>query len=334
MAQLPVYSNLDDKRTVFNKSGNFIINTVSEFDHWYNQITFLRNEATKNYRLSDEDEESIYIHYPYIFRGVGDAKYKIFASAQRHWLINNMNQWAKKDYLEFVQDLLDTASKLPLLDKVFKYYKLVARQRDFPIMSILQHYGAPTPLIDWTYNIDVSLYFATEYCTPISSANEIEKYFSVYLIDRSNQNSIDFLNIFKFHQGSYPLLKSFNNIQNEPSSIFYLSDFEKRIPRKSTSGFKDQRPLTILFNQRIIPQEGLFIFNPSSYIPLEDCFNVTAKNHNNNSNKMLCVNIHKDLSDYIRRKIKLVDIEKGFIYPDLEKNAEQIKETVLYDLVK
>ena len=335
MAQLPIYLTLVDKEKAFKQSENFKINSAKEFDSWYKQISNTQNLAKKNLFGDDlnENEVNVYRHYPYIFRGVGDAKFKTYSSAQRLWVINNMNEWAKKEYLEFIQDFIDKAGKLPLLDKVFKYYKLVPRQRDFPIMSILQHYGAPTPLIDWTYNIDVSLYFATEYCTPVTSANEIDQYFSINFINRDNQYSKEFQNIFQFHQGHFPMLKSFHNSTEETNSIIYLSDFENVIFKKDLKGFQDQRPLTILFNQRIIPQEGLFIFNPSSNIPLEDCINLNSKYQRSNLNKMYCVNIHKDLSDYIRRKINTQDIDKGFIYPDLEKSAEAIKQSVLNDLV-
>lgn len=88
-----------------------------------------------------------------------------------------MGQWANRSYLEYVNDLVKKASGLPLLAKVFKYYKLHYTQTDFPTLSILQHYGAPTPLIDFTYNLDVALYFATEFCKPSNSSNPLDHYF-------------------------------------------------------------------------------------------------------------------------------------------------------------
>lgn len=39
-----------------------------------------------------------------------------------------------------------------------------------PILSILQHYGAPTPLMDWSYNPDVALepFFCYNICKDLA----------------------------------------------------------------------------------------------------------------------------------------------------------------------
>lgn len=338
MSQLPVYSTLDEKSRVFQSSSYFIINTVEEFDRWYKEITNKQDHASKlvikDSQSETDAEDNVYNHYPFIFRGVGDAKYKIFSSAQRDWNINDMSQWAKKSYLEFVNDLIKQASGLPLLSKVFKYYKLHHKQTDFPTLSILQHYGAPTPLIDFTYNLDVALYFSTEFCQPSTSSNILDHYFSVNIIDRHIQDKNEFLNLFQFNGGGFPTLESFYDFQYNQNSIFYITDFENRYPRRNSRGFQDQRPLTILFNQRIIPQEGLFVFNASPSIPLEDCFDMQLGNSNLNLKQMQCVNIRKDLSDYVRRKIKISNIDKFYIYPELENYTKSVKTDVLNNLLK
>lgn len=129
-------------------------------------------------------------------------------------------------------------------------------------------------------------------------------------------------------------MKSFYELQENPNSIFYITDFENKFSKRSSQGFQDQRPLTILFNQRIIPQEGLFVFNPSPIIPLEDCFNSPEANSNLNLKKMMCINIKKDLSEYVRRKIKIKDIDRLYIYPELENYVKFVKNVVLDDLMK
>lgn len=336
MPQLPIYSTFQEKERVFKSSPYFIISTVKEFDSWYTLISSKQKNASKLVSKNGENEfdDTIYNHYPFIFRGIGEAKYKIFSSAQREWNVNNMSQWAKKNYLEFVNDLVKKASGLPLLAKVFNYYKLHYRQTDFPTLSILQHYKAPTPLIDFTYNLDVALYFAVEFCQPSTSSNDLDHYFSINIIDREIQNKNEFLNLFQFNGGGFPTLESFYDFQFNQNSIFYVTDFENQYSRRNSRGFQDQRPLTILFNQRIIPQEGLFVFNASPSIPLEDCFNMPLENSNLNLKQMQCVNIHKDLSDYVRRKIKISNIEKFYIYPELEEYAKSVKNFVLDELVK
>lgn len=336
MLQLKTYDNLEEKKSSFANYQHWSIDTVEDFDYWYKAITGKDShvEISSSKHEHNQLEDITYNKCRYIFRGVGDARYKIYSSGQRQWNCNNMAEWTTKSYLEFINDLLEEARKLPLLDRVFRFYKLAPIQRDFPLMSILQHYGAPTPLIDWTYNVNVALYFATEFCGPGTSSQEIDRYFSVNIIDRNAQSHREFLNILQFNPGSFPRLSSLYDSQKSVNTIFYLSDFENRFTKRSSKGFQDQRPLTILFNQRIIQQEGLFIFNPSPTIALEDCFNNIDSKRNLNLAPIICVNIHKDLSDYVRRKIKVKDINKGFIYPDLVQDAGRIKEIVLDNLFR
>lgn len=52
----------------------------------------------------------------------------------------------------------------------------------FSILSILRHYGAPSPLIDFTRNPFIALYFGAESTVVSNIDNEIDSYFSVYEI--------------------------------------------------------------------------------------------------------------------------------------------------------
>lgn len=332
MAKLPIYTSLEEKADAFQSYDDFVIDTVEKFDSWYRYMKYQKTYKRNLYSKPEEEEDTAYDSYRFIFRGAGDAKFKILSSAQRNWSLNKMEDWAKKSYLQYINDLISSARDIHLLKQVFKFYKLSTRQRDFPILSILQHYGAPTPLIDWTYSIDIALYFATEFCKPNYTSNRIDDYFSVSYIDRIEQPSSDFKNLLDLTGGRYPELKTYYHWQYNPEAIVYLTDFENSYSKKRSLGFADQRPLTILFNQRIIPQEGLFVFNPSPDIPLEDFFNGRAQSKMR-LNKMCCVNISKDISDYIRRKINLSNIDTGFIYPELQSDAVRINENVLNALV-
>lgn len=154
MGQLGSYSGFPEKLQKFAQSQPFFkIDTVDQFDDWYKLITTSDEYKAKASVPGEIDTRNM-------FRGMGEAKHKMFTSAQRFWILNELAQWwAPKRYLEFVQSFVNNAKGKLLFNKVFEYYRLSHNQRDFPILSILQHYGAPTPLMDWTYNVDVALYF-------------------------------------------------------------------------------------------------------------------------------------------------------------------------------
>ena len=304
MGQIPFYKTFQEKNYKFKSSTDFgRIDTIEEFDTWYKKI--------REPKLSEDYKQNNF------FRGLTEAKYKLFNSAQRLWILNDLVQWKNKGYIDFFQQLVNRAGDKLLFKKVFEYYNLHPTQRDFPLLSILQHYGAPTPLMDWSYNIDVALYFGTENVEVSYSSNDIDQYFSIYIIDKKKQKPKELSNLLDWNKGHFPQLNSFKDWENNVNSIFYISDFEN--DKTPTKGFRDNRPITTYYNLNILPQEGLFMFSPFSYKPLEDCFNTDHYKDGNNLELLPfnCYNIRKDLAEYIRRKIEYNGIDNKFIYPEL-----------------
>lgn len=325
MAALKLFSDLAEKRRSFENDTFFTIDTKRQFDEWFEFYTSDFKEKKKT---------------DFIFRGMGDARYKLYTSAQRIWMQNDMNEWSNGPYLSFVYDMIRRAKSYPLIAKVFDIYGYSIDERDFPILSILQHYWAPTPLMDWTYNINVALFFATEGLAGGHAGNQIGDYFSIYRIDKSKYRN-EFLNIRETNDNRLPSFESFMDWGDSPrndnrNTIVYISDFDEGnaygTRPTSTIQIIDQKPATSIYNQNIIPQEGLFIFNPFSEKTIDDVFNVDlgAEGWNLELRPFSCFNIKKDLADYIRRHIKeRYSIDKSFIYPHLYDDAEQIKNIVL-----
>ncbi|WP_370687652.1 FRG domain-containing protein [Fulvivirga ligni] len=62
------------------------------------------------------------------------------------------------------------------------------------VLSFMQHYGAPTPLVDFTRNIEIGIFFAIENLIGSEfqkSENIIDDYFSVFHINNENCKLID-----------------------------------------------------------------------------------------------------------------------------------------------
>ncbi|WP_153915598.1 FRG domain-containing protein [Shewanella sp. TC10] len=87
-----------------------------------------------------------------IFRGVIDEKYTLIPSVGRLPILKNVFEELSREKELLKQFKMQTALKLPCLP-----------QNDWEWLSLAQHYGLPTRLLDWTINPLVALYFATNH---------------------------------------------------------------------------------------------------------------------------------------------------------------------------
>ncbi len=315
MDELRIYKGLTEKRRFFHKSrssNHYNLEQINQFDDWYNKELSLDNSTKR-----------------IIYRGMSSAEYKLYNSAQRFWILNSLTMWKGKEhteYLKMFKFMLNRAKKDFLFEKVFEFYKLKKWEIDFPLMSILQHYGSPTPLLDWTYNLDVALYFATEQIKYFGKSNSPKDYFSIYKIDKSFNHDYTFINLKGVSINDTPKVDDYFKYVDQKNKIYFLSDFEDfAIKKKNIIG-----QFTSIYNQNIIPQEGMLIFNPFPTDPFEEYFSKASPS----KKPIYCVNIHKHMAEYIRRRLKKKRITKSFIYPSIMDNAKNALNTYLDDITK
>ena len=206
-------------------------------------------------------------------------------------------------------------------------------------ISLLQHYGAPTPLLDFTHGLNIALYFALDGMKNASSNNDIDNYFSLYIIDRNKCGNelVDIVSVLDhgLENGTAMLeeLKAqYPNTSLDYSLLKDVDKYTKWIKQDGTNdglckmdcGFLDN-PLNsstismietneILYwsNINIIAQKGCFVFYTKDDEPLEQYFGGT----NTYLPKLKCINIHKSLASYIKKKY-LQGLSKNDIYPDI-----------------
>ena len=129
-----------------------------------------------------------------IFRGVKEAKYKLYTSAQREWIKGDLSKKLGEDgFADFVDRVLYQLKKDTRLRNYLKTRGII--QNDMFLLSLLQHYGAPTPLLDFTYDREVALFFATREDEKSQSdetreTTEIDEYFSIYAFHTGTGKSV------------------------------------------------------------------------------------------------------------------------------------------------
>ena len=130
------YQTLSQKSIFFNQ---FWIETEKEF-----------NDIFERYQNC----------YNIIFRGLNESKYRLYSKMQRKWINEKLIE-KFGSYLDLLVALANNARREQnnILPRFLEYFK-EGQTNDLAILSYLQHYGCPTPLLDWT------LRFSTAFVIP------------------------------------------------------------------------------------------------------------------------------------------------------------------------
>lgn len=313
--KLPEYRALKEKEEFFE---SYVIESSKDFESFYNDFT---------------NKEGL------IYRGVNEAKFHIYTSAQRFWLTDNLK--SQSTFTEFIGKLL---CKLKSDNTIRDYLKSTdVAYNDVLGLAMLQHFGAPSTLIDFSLDLKGALFFAFDGMKKGNSENEIDDYVSIYILKRKDLEHSFLPNLTDmFAHDMESAAKMFEdfaaknpNTRVDASLIRKIEKFvcwyDPQNPQGGLSSFKTPlyigNPLveksfsTYKDNQKfywsninLIAQKGCFILNTHESQPLE-VFMAS------NGYKIVCFNIHKTLSEYIKDKIKLSSDD---IYPDLHKRISSI----------
>lgn len=356
---LPTYKSIEEKREFFARQKK---NPNKEFE--YLQIDTIEDLEEE----LDKFEKSIVLP---VYRGIGEAKYKLYTSAQREWIVNEWwKQLGENGFAEFISQTLSNLTKNNMLTEYFKSldkpydtlrdriewlieklraiesvesfkpWETIIEQesfylqaklidaihksfikpksliadigRDLRHLSFLQHYGAPTPLIDFTLKKKAALFFAIDGIGHHNHGGEdIENYLSIYACEYSSITPIE---------GFILLLSNSTNRNSENGGLM------KSLPKEWPLIFISN-PLWVLMptktvaswsNPNIIAQEGCFFLNMDGIKPLEERKEIR---------KMACLDIHKSLAPYIREKyLKPKGITKESLFPDFNAIAKEAYE--------
>ena len=309
MAKLTEYTQLADKAKYFrNGDAPIVLNVDGIFD------------KLEEFKATGD----------FVFRGSSEAKHKLYNSAQRHYINNELFKHVPKadmsnHYDAFITSLIDecknwnngTVKNLLINNKIHE-------ENSLAYLSYMQHYGVPSPFLDFTFDPYIALFFALDNFSNHPSNSEIDNYFSIY---------------YTYHNNT--IFESWKWVFDEKTPNLVSGD----IPYSNVSKHQmhillpNDEAYQIINNTNIINQKGLFFYNNNPYKPLEDAYYddaVSIKSHlgTKKFNELLihdefggCYNIHKSLAPYILDILKSKGITKDFIYPDIYK----MKNTIIYN---
>jgi hypothetical protein len=224
-------------------------------------------------------------HYrKWIFRGESDANWELKSSLHRAFEeaqeihTNGKGKTKKLDKISHEQVMIDRfkcnahlyLNNLPTKDDTLSW------------LSLMQHYGAPTRLLDFKFSPYVALFFALE--TGKSEA-------AIYLINHDSiKNDDDTLS-------GIDRLESYSNIltPQKAQEHSYLLAFEPTFS-----------------NQRLLAQQGLFVASNT----LAESHGEILKKHN--SNQVQKIIVPKELRFEGLRKLNKMNINSANIYPGLD----------------
>lgn len=171
-------------------------------------------------------------------------------------------------------------------------------QNDFDWLFLMQHYGVPTRLLDWSESPLVALYFAVESETRGSGNKEG----ALWVLDPGKLNT-------NTNARKDPYIPSFEERE-------YMDDFStSKYDSGQTSGLMPIAAIATRNNPRIQAQLGTFTISRSK-VPLDE---VGDKLH---VKKYL---IPKSAKATISKELKLLGLGKFQVFPELSSIGEMIK---------
>ena len=290
------YQTFQEKGHLFNRH---TINNIEEFNKWRD---IYKDNPNKWYRTLSE------------------SKYRGYTSVQRSWITNDITcQRIRNNFT--IDNFNDYVFKLPELvkndDAIHRYFDAQGIElNDALLFALLQHYGYPSPFLDFTYDLDTTLFFSIPNggnlpLPPFTPNNTIDDYFSVYVID----GSIDWFqcSMQRIEANGAANMERLlaeiedevdtTEVQNQMRTLDYQTFSE--LPFVMVDGTlmgvqRIQIPLLgftanyHIENPRVDAQMGLFLCNPSENDVMEQVV------YNRTHNRLIeCFDIHKSLRQQI-----------------------------------
>jgi hypothetical protein len=224
-------------------------------------------------------------------------------------LQTSFDRIADRESLKSDQRVAVEAEFMREFRRSYHQYAAVARQPDTPLewLSIMQHHGAPTRLLDFTYSIYVAAYFALEYADTACAVWAVNGPWtlqeSVRLFRRSSKRKTDIDRMLRmFTENDEPAIR---RLFFEPPHVHLVSPVN---------------PFRL--NERLRTQKGVFLCPGTPQRPFID--NLAALSDWRNGDHILKIVIPAKLRREAIQHLNTMNINNTSLFPGLDGFARSL----------
>lgn len=294
--QLSEYTSLNEKKKYF-QTGSVCVDTKAEL---YGIVPLLVDFANKKF----------------VFRGVNEAKYKLYNSGQRKFIQQDL-AGKFRSYKEFILFEIESF-KRSNHNWINEYVRTgINENNNLALLSLMQHKGYPSPCIDFTSHPLTALYFAFRNLnSPNYESNLIDNYVSIYFMSPKDF-IIPFINVGQYYREGL-LLRNIYKQENHDLSLNNYKAFEAMF-HYGTPMLHDitvDSDFAALNNRNILNQKGLLLLNPNGNTSIESTVEYIFRNYKGESwEPIKCLNLNKNLKEHVDQILELNNINEETMIP-------------------